>query len=94
MSLAMAISSIPITRGAGSRTAELLGHVLLVQFLDGVPIEEQFLGHLLDGVSRQRRPTKKANRLVYSGLSASQSSRSRFTPPHRGQSTRRTESAR
>ena len=32
-----------------ARPAELLPHVLLVQFLDGVPIEEQFLGHLLDG---------------------------------------------
>jgi hypothetical protein len=33
----------------GSRPAELLVHVLLVQFLDGVPIEEEFFGHLLDG---------------------------------------------
>ncbi len=28
--------------------AELLPHVLLVQLLDGVPVEEEFLGHLLD----------------------------------------------
>jgi hypothetical protein len=39
----------------GERTKELaekhklLPHVLFVQFLDGVPIEVQFLGHFLDG---------------------------------------------
>ena len=45
----MAISSMPIARGrrlAGA--AELLGHVLLVQLLDRVPIEVQLLGHRLD----------------------------------------------
>src|SRR5262249_13732484 len=29
--------------------AELFAHVLLVQLLDGVPVEEEFLGHVLDG---------------------------------------------
>ena len=36
-------------RGRGADPAKLLAHVLLVQLLDGVPIEEEFLGHLLDG---------------------------------------------
>ena len=35
-------------RGA-TRPAELLPHVLLVQLLDGVPVEVQFLGDRLDG---------------------------------------------
>src|SRR5262249_42172382 len=29
--------------------AELLAHILLVEFLDRVPIEQEFLGHFLDG---------------------------------------------
>lgn len=32
----------------GTCPTELLAHVLLVQFFDGVPIEVQFLGHFLD----------------------------------------------
>jgi hypothetical protein len=45
----MAISSMPIAVGrrlAGA--AELFAHVLLVEFLDRVPIQEQFVGHRLD----------------------------------------------
>ncbi len=51
--------SVPLGNGdlvdandTGSRRAspsELLPHVLLIQLLDGVPIEEEFLGHLLEG---------------------------------------------
>ncbi len=33
----------------GADPAKLRAHVLLVQLLDGVPIEEEFFGHLLDG---------------------------------------------
>jgi hypothetical protein len=37
----------PRSRFAG--TSELLAHVLLVQLLDGVPIEEEFFGYFFDG---------------------------------------------
>jgi hypothetical protein len=36
-------------RSGVAHPSELLAHVLLVQFLDGVPIEVQFLGHFLNG---------------------------------------------
>ncbi|MFO0964593.1 MAG: hypothetical protein U0793_03265 [Gemmataceae bacterium] len=52
----------PRCRVAGA--AELLGHVLLVEFLDRMPIEERLSATALMELSRQRRPTKKAKRLV------------------------------
>ncbi len=36
------------TRGRATSPAELLSHVLLVQFLDGMPIKVQLLGYRLD----------------------------------------------
>ena len=41
-----------------ARSRELRLHVLLLQLLDRVPVQMQFLGHVLDGRRRQRRPTK------------------------------------
>ena len=36
-------------RSRVASAAELLAHVLLVELLDGMPIEVEFLGHFLDG---------------------------------------------
>jgi hypothetical protein len=36
-------------RGRVAGSSQLLAHVLLVQLLDGMPIEEEFLGYLFDG---------------------------------------------
>ena len=35
-------------RGGGANPGSLFAHVLLVEFPGGVPIEEEFLGHLLE----------------------------------------------
>ena len=60
----MAISSMPMTRGAGQPgPAELLPHVLLVQLLDGVPVEVQFLGHRLDGALPAAPPDEEGEPL-------------------------------
>ena len=46
----MAISSMPMTLGAGQPARRSCSaHVLLVQLLDGLPIEVQLLGDGLDG---------------------------------------------
>jgi hypothetical protein len=47
-----------------ARALQLRLHVLLVEFLDGAPVQIQFLGDILDGAVRQRRPTNQANRFV------------------------------
>ena len=87
---AMAISSMPIARGAGLPARWSCSRIYsLSNSLTASQSRCSSSATSLMVVCRQRRPTKKAKRLVYRGLSASQSRRSVFTPWHREHWTRR-----
>ena len=47
----------------GTGTTQLFGHVLLLQFLDRMPIEEELLGHLLNGGLTTPAPHKEGKPL-------------------------------
>jgi hypothetical protein len=49
-------------------TAELLGHVLLVDFLDRLPIEEQILGNRFDGAVPAAPAHKESKALRVEGI--------------------------
>src|SRR5271154_3859132 len=86
---------MPIALGPGARPRpfDLPPHVLHLERLDCFPIELQFLGDIADRGLPAATPDI-ANRLVKWGLSARNSSRSRFTEAQAPHSMRRTSNSR
>ena len=73
---------------------QLLAHVLLLQRLDGVPVQPQLVSHIPDRGRPTAPPHIDSKAVGVEGIVARNPSRSCFTLPQCGRATRRTSTSR